>query len=106
MWRTPSRRNCQRPFADVVRGLASGDDAAALPDLVTSRLGSLADGDAEADAATPITALGSSTDNATSFPARCTLAMPRWVGSTSAKSPYEISGGSESVQSDRSISTA
>src|SRR5881394_2924815 len=104
MCRTPSSRNCQRPFADVVCELASADDAPGALDLVTPLAGSLVDGDL--DAAVPITPLGSSTDKATSRPGRCTLAMPRWVGSTSAKRPYEIRAVSASVQLDRSRSTA
>src|SRR5436190_13696430 len=94
MWRTPSRRNCQRPAADVVRDGASPDGSAVEPDVAMPLATPLARSVADPgfDAAAAIAAVGSSTDSATSCPARWTLAMPRWVGSTSAKRPYEIRG--------------
>jgi len=44
--------------------------------------------------------VGSSTDSTTSAPGRCTLAMPRCVGSTSAKSAYAIRGCAGSTHGD------
>src|SRR5580765_4022222 len=105
MWRMPSRRNSQRPWADVVPDDASADDERVELDVATSLAASVAG--AALDAGAAIAAVGSSTDNATSCPARWTLAMPRWVGSTSAKRPYEIRGmPAGSVQVERSRSTA
>src|SRR6476469_1219064 len=105
MWRMPSRRNSQRPWADVVPDDASADDEPVDLDVATPLAASLAS--AAADGGAAIAAVGSSTDNATSCPARWTLAMPRWVGSTSAKRPYEIRGAPAGrLQMDRSTSTA
>src|SRR4029077_12382915 len=105
MCRIPSRRNTQRPWADVASDDVSADDAAVEPDIETPLAASIAD--AGVDAVAAMVSVGSSTDNATPCPARWTLAMPRWVGSTSAKRPYEIRGAPAGrLQMDRSTSTA
>src|SRR5678815_5272619 len=105
MCRIPSRRNSQRPWVDVARDGTSADDSAVELDLATPLAASAVD--PRLDAARAIAAVGSSTDNWTACPARWTLAMPRWVGSTSANRPYEIRGEpAGKVHVERSISTA
>src|SRR6187397_981306 len=105
MCRIPSRRNSQRPCADVAWDDASAHDSAVELDIATPLATSIAD--AWVDAAAAVVSVASSTDNATPCPARWTLAMPRWVGSTSAKRPYEIRGEpAGKVHVERSISTA
>src|SRR6186713_1129106 len=101
MCRRPSSRNSQRASADVVRDDASA--GARARELAFATPLAVSGADAEVDAAPAIAALGSSTDNATSDPARWTLAMPRWVGLISQKTAYEMRGvPGGSVHVDRS----